>query len=303
MAPRDVNRMAEMEVFVQAVDLGGFAAAARAAGLTPSAVSKLVARMEDRLGARLLVRSTRWLELTAEGCLFYERARRILADVRDAEAGVARGAEPAGHIRLNTSASYATHVLAPVLPGFLALNPKILVDVVLTDAVVDLVADRCDVAVRAGAPKASTLTARRLGASPLVAVAAPAYLDRHGTPACPDDLRRHRILGFGYARAAEAWTFRDGNGTATTSLLPPAAVRVSDGEGLRRLAVAGAGIARLAHFAVRADLEAGRLVPVLPDRLVAEAEDFHAVHVGQGGPVPTRVRVLLDFLARHGRVA
>lgn len=302
MAPRDVNRMAEMEVFVQAVDLGGFAAAARAAGLTPSAVSKLVARMEDRLGARLLVRSTRRLELTAEGCLFYERARRILADVRDAEAGVARGAEPVGHIRLNTSASYATHVLAPVLPDFLARYPKILLEVVLTDAVVDLVADRCDVAVRAGALKASTLTARRLGASPLVAVAAPGYLDRHGTPACPDDLHRHRILGFGYARAAEAWTFRD-DGAATTSLLPAAAVRVSDGEGLRRMAVAGAGIARLAHFAVRADLEAGRLLPVLPDRLVAEAEDFHAVHVGQGGPLPTRVRMLLDFLARHGRVA
>ncbi|WP_186397635.1 LysR family transcriptional regulator, partial [Stappia sp. TSB10GB4] len=119
MSRSEINRAREMEVFAQVVDQGGFSAAARVCRMTPSAVSKLVARLEVRLGARLVNRSTRALQLTPEGCAFYERVTRILADIEDAERGASAGEQPVGRIRLNTSASYATHILAPILPEFL----------------------------------------------------------------------------------------------------------------------------------------------------------------------------------------
>src|SRR5690606_14942561 len=151
------NRSGEMEVFVRVVELGGFSHAARALQMTPSAVSKLIARLEARLGARLLNRSTRQLQLTPEGCAFYERATRILADLEDAERAVGVGEQAVGRVRINTSASYFNHVLAPVLPQFIALYPGVSLDIVQTDAVVDLLAERTDVAIRAGPLKSSSL--------------------------------------------------------------------------------------------------------------------------------------------------
>ncbi|MGQ9367884.1 LysR substrate-binding domain-containing protein [Azospirillum sp. ST 5-10] len=300
MAGREVNRFAEMEVFVRVVERGGFSPAARACRMTPSAVSKLIARLESRLGARLLNRSTRALRMTPEGCAFYERATRILADLEDAERGAATGEAAVGRVRLNTSASYAAHVLAPALPEFLSRHPGVTVDLVQTDAVVDLLAERADVAVRAGPLKSSSLIARKLGATPMVIVAAPAYLARFGEPESRADLERHHRLGLGYARAVEGWPLRDGGAVVTVPVAGP--VQASDGEALRHLALGGAGLARMAAFTVRADLAAGRLVPVLEHLNPGDREDFHAVFVGQGGPLPSRVRALLDFLAERGRV-
>jgi DNA-binding transcriptional LysR family regulator len=300
MARLEVNRFGEMEVFARVVELGGFSPAARAARMTPSAVSKLIARLEARLGARLLNRSTRQLRLTPEGCTFYERATRILADLADAENAAGLGEAAVGRVRINTSASYANHVLAPALPDFLSLHPGVTLDIVQTDAVVDLLSDRADVAIRAGPLKSSSLVARKLGETALVIVAAPSYLARRGTPETLADLERHDRLGFGYVRAVDGWPLRqDGE----TSVLPASGrVQASDGEGLRHLALAGAGLARLAAFTVRGDIAAGRLVPVLGQLDAGEREAFHAVYVGQGGPLPSRVRAVLDFLARHGRV-
>lgn len=295
------NRSGEMEVFVRVVELGGFSPAARAANMTPSAVSKLIARLEARLGARLLNRSTRQLQLTPEGCAFYERATRILADIEDAERAAGSGEQAVGRVRINTSASYFNHILAPVLPEFLALHPGVTLDIVQTDAVVDLLAERTDVAVRAGPLKSSSLVARKLGETALTIVAAPSYLERCGKPRSIADLEQHNRLGFGYARAIDGWPLRENGAT----IVVPATGRVqaSDGEGLRRLALAGVGLARLAAFTVRDDIAAGRLVPVLGHLATGETEAFHAVYVGQGGPLPSRVRALLDFLAEHGRVS
>lgn len=299
MRRREVNRAAEMAIFVRAVELGGFSAVAREARMTPSAVSKLVARLEARIGARLLARSTRGLRLTAEGGAFYERARRILADIHEAEREAASGEEPAGRVRINTSASYGLHVLAPLLPRFLDRFPRIALDVVHTDAVVDLIADRADVAVRAGALESSALIARSLGETPLLLVAAPGYLARKGEPRHPHDLAAHDRLGFGYRRAAEGWPLtKDGEAVRIPA---DARVQASDGEALRAMALAGAGIARLARFAVAADLAAGRLVPVLSAFDPGEREPFHAIWIG-GGPMPARVRALLDFLATEARI-
>lgn len=296
-----INRAGEMAVFVQVVEQGGFSPAARQCGMTPSAVSKLIARLEARLRTRLFNRSTRRFALTPEGCAFYERAAAILADIDEAERRAGFGEQPAGRIRVNTSASYAHHVLAPLIPDFLARYPQVTLDLALTDAVIDLLAERTDVAVRAGPLKDSSLIARKLGETAMIIVAAPAYLEAFGAPRTPADLEGRERLGFGYVRERAAWPLREGGETVLT---PPAGrVQASDGEALRRLALAGAGLARLAAFTVREDIAAGRLVPVLEDRNPGDREAFHAIYVGRGGPAPARVRALLDYLAEHGRVS
>ena len=176
MSRLDVNRSGEIEVFVRAVELGGFSAAARAFHMTPSAVSKLVARLESRLGVRLINRSTRRLDLTAEGAAFLERGRQILEDLNTAEREAAAGAEPQGQLRINSNVPFGIHYLLPLLPGFLALYPKIKVDVALTDRVVDLIEERADIAIRTGPLRESRLIARKLGDSRMIIVAAPDYL-------------------------------------------------------------------------------------------------------------------------------
>lgn len=301
MARIETNRSGEMEVFVRVVEQGGFSPAARLSGMTPSAVSKLIARLEARLGARLLNRSTRQLQLTPEGCTFYESATRILADMEDAELAAGIGEQAVGRVRINTSASYFNHILAPVLPEFLTLHPAVTLDIVQTDAVVDLLAERTDVAIRAGPMKSSSLVARKLGETPLTIVASPSYLERHGEPRNIADLEQHNRLGFGYTRAVDGWNLRE-NGKE--SLVPATGrVQTSDGEGLRHLALSGVGLARLADFTVRADVDAGRLIPVLSNINPGEKEEFHAVYIGQGGPLPSRVRAVLDFLAEYGKVS
>lgn len=300
MARSDVNRTGEMEVFASVVERGGFSAAARVCRMTPSAVSKLVARLESRLGARLVNRSTRAFQLTPEGCAFYERTKRILADIADAERSAGAGEQPIGRIRLNTSASYATHILAPVLPEFLERHPGVTLDLIQTDMVVDLLTERIDVAVRAGPLKSSSLVARRLGATTMSIVAAPAYLTRFGEPRTIEDLDDHARIGFSYTRTVDGWPIKKGAETVVVPVIGP--VQASDGEALRHLALGGAGIARLAAFTIRDDITAGRLVPVLDHLNPGDREDFHAIHIGQGGPLPSRVRALLDFLAERGRV-
>lgn len=304
MSRIDVNRTGEMEVFVRVVELGGFSPAARACRMTPSAVSKLIARLEARLGARLVNRSTRKLQLTSEGCAFYERATRILADLKDAELCAGAGEQPVGRIRLNTSASYGTHVLAPLLPEFLARHPGVTLDIVQTDMVIDLLTERTDVAIRAGPLKSSSLVARKLGETPMMIVASPAYLERFGEPKTVADLDGHNRLGFGYARAVEGWPLCESDTGKGGAVIVPVVGRVqaSDGEALRHLALASVGLARLAAFTVRQDIASGRLMPVLEHCNPGDREAFHAIYVGQGGPLPSRVRALLDFLADEAKV-
>ncbi|WP_439498542.1 LysR family transcriptional regulator [Bosea sp. (in: a-proteobacteria)] len=300
MGRLDVNRSGEMEVFSRVVELGGFSAAARAFRMTPSAVSKLVARLETRLGTRLVNRSTRKLQLTLEGMAFYERSIRILSDLDEAERSASTSENPAGRIRLNTNASYGTHILAPVVPEFLARYPGISLNIVQTDAIVDLMEERTDVAVRAGPLKSSNLIARKLGATRMMIVAAPAYLERFGEPRSVAELDAHNRIGLCYTRTIEGWPLlRDGE-PVTVPIV--GSTQTSDGEALRHLAIAGAGLARLATFTVREDIRAGRLRPVLEDCNPGDLEEVHAVYLGQGGPLPARVRALLDFLGEKARV-
>jgi DNA-binding transcriptional LysR family regulator len=299
MARFDVNRSGEMEVFVRVVELGGFSAAARAFRMTPSAVSKLVARLEARLGVRLLNRSTRSLQLTPEGAAFHERARGVLAELDDAERSAASGATPAGKLRVNTNLPFGHHFLLPLVPEFLARYPQVTLDIVLTDTVVDLVADRTDVAIRAGPLRPSSLVARKLFETRMAVVGAPDYFARHGTPATPRDLAQHNCLTFGYARSVEGWPFVE-DGRALRHM-PRGNAQAGDGVALRQLAVLGVGLARVSLFHAADDIAAGRLVPVLEDCNPGDTETFSAVFLGHGGRLPARVRALLDFLVERVR--
>lgn len=294
------NRSGEMEVFVRVVELGGFSAAARASHISPSAVSKLVARLEGRLHARLFSRSTRKLRLTAEGEAYYNRALNILEALDEADKAAGAGEQPSGVVRISSSASYFTHILAPILPDFLSDYPEIQLDIGLTDAVVDLLAERTDVAIRAGDLPSSALVARKLGETRMMIVAAPGWVSAHGIPRTPAELRKHDLIGFSYARAVKGWPLME-NGRQT-QVQAAGRIQVSDGEGIRRLALAGAGPARLSHFTIAQDLAEGRLLPLLEEHNPGDMEAFHAVFIGQSGLLPARARVLLDFLAERGRV-
>ena len=293
----DVNRSGEMEVLVQVIDRGGLSAAARALNMTPSAVSKLVGRLEARLGVQLVRRSTRRLELTAEGQQFYDRSTRVLADIDEAERCVGADAAPRGRVNINTSVPFGTHVLMPLVPIFRTLFPLVALDVSLTDRVVDMLEERADIAIRWGSLPASDLVARHLGDTGQSIVASPRYLALHGTPRKLEDLEAHQRLDFSWRRRAPDWPFT----VKGRALEVPvrAQVRASDGEALRVLALAGAGLARLSHYHIQADLRAGRLVPVLERYNARERAPIHAVYIGKPGRLPARVRAVLDFLDQH----
>jgi DNA-binding transcriptional LysR family regulator len=297
----DTNRAAEMEVFVRVVELGGFTAAAREFRLTPSGVSKLVSRLEARLGSRLVNRSTRKLQLTPEGEAFYQRATRILSDLDEAEREAAAGAKPRGHLRVNTNVPVGMRLIVPLIPLFLEQHAQITLDLVLTDTVVDLMQERADVAIRFGPLRDSRLVAHKLGSTGMAVVASPDYLRRNGTPSVPTELTEHRGIGWTFSRTlGGGWPFRSAGGTVTISVSP--AVRASDGEAARQLALGGVGLARLSRFHIGADIEAGRLIPVLEDCNPGDREDIHAVFLGRGGPLPARVRAFIDFLAAQVRI-
>ncbi len=298
MGRQDVNRSGDMEVFARVVELGGFSAAARALHMTPSAVSKLIARLESRLGARLFNRSTRRLQLTPEGTTFHERAVRVLADIEAAEREAAAGAVPRGLLRVNSSVPIGSLYLLPVIPAFLAQYPEIRLDLTLTDTVVDLLEQRADVAVRAGPLRDSRLVARKLGESRVHVVASPDYLARNGPLRTPADLIHHNVMAFNFDRQVQGWPFLDGAG-GVTHYPQIGNMLVSDGDTMRKLAIEGLGLARHSRYHVDADLRAGRLVTVLEDYNPGDLEPVHAVYVGQGGHLPARVRAFLDFLVTH----
>ena len=291
----EVNRSGEMEVFIRAVEQGGFSPAARALRMTPSAVSKLVARLERRLGARLINRSTRKLLLTAEGQAFLERAHRVLADLDEAERAVTAGAVPRGLVRVNCNVPFGLHRLLPLVPRFTAAHPEVRLDIALTDQVIDLMDERADVAIRVGSMRPSQLMARKLGQSRMAVVAAPTYLARRGVPQTPYDLDAHNCIAFNFARHVDEWSFIvDGT---HVSLPARGDVVAGDGEISRRLALAGQGVTRLSLFHIRPDIKAGRLVPMLEAYNPGDVEEVNVVYVGHGGRLPARVRALIDFLA------
>lgn len=290
------DRARSLEIFAATIELGSFSAAGRRLGLTPSAVSRTIDRIEARLGVRLLLRSTRVLTLTAEGQAYLQAARRILADLNDAEQQIADQGAPRGRLRVSAALAHGRLCIVPLLAGFVKRYPQILVDIALTDTVVDIAAGQADVAIQFGPLADSSLTARKIGENRRVIVASPAYLAHHGTPATPEDLLVHNCLNFNFRRAEPVWPFvRDGT---AFSLTTSGAIEANNGETLGQLAALGVGIARVGRFSVTDELADGRLVAILEDYNPGDVEPLHAVFVG-GTNTPARVRAFVEYLVEH----
>lgn len=293
-----IDRAHALALFATVVDQGSFSAAGRVLDMSPSAVARSIDRVEARLGVRLLLRSTRALTLTAEGQSYLQAARRILADLDDAEQLIADQGAPRGRLRVSAALSHGRLCVVPLLGRFVELYPDIFVDIALTDTLVDIAAGQADVAVRFGPLPDSALTARKLGETRRVIVASPDYLARHGTPEEPEDLLRHNCLNFNFRRAEPVWPFRrDGH---DFNLSVHGSIEANNGETLGQLATAGVGIARVGAFSADHELATGALVPVLERFNPGDVEQIHAVFVG-GTNVPARVRVFVDYLALNLR--
>lgn len=288
------NRTGEMQVFVRVAETGSFSEAARRLRMTPSTVSKLVSRIEERLGVRLVERSTRALALTAEGVAYFERSQALLAELDDIESSLGQQhGQPQGTVTVNASVAFGTMALEPILPEFWAEYPRVVVDLSLSDTIVDLYLDRTDVAFRVGKLQDSNLHARRLGQARRMIVGSPDYLTRHGTPRTVQDLDRHNCLGFNFRRAAPIWPMKEGGRVVSRTL--DGSLLANNGETVRRMALAGVGLARLGSFNVTDDVAAGRLVEVLQASGVDDREDINAVYLG-GTRMAPRVVAFLDFV-------
>lgn len=287
------NRAGEMSVFVRVVDAGSFSQAARQMLMTPSTVSKLIVRLELRLGVRLLERSTRKLSLTDEGRIYYERSIALLAELDDVERVLAQGAQKAhGTVRINASVAFGTLAIEPNLPAFWEAHPNIQINLSLCDDIVDMYLDRTDVAFRVGVLSDSTLRARTIGVAQRKIVASPGYLEKHGVPHTFDALGEHNCLSFNFRRASPVWPMHQGG--RIVDRIVQGNLQANNGETVRRMAIAGAGIARLADFHVDEDIAAGRLVEVLA-HTGRDCEEVHALYQG-GQHVPQRIRTFLDFM-------
>jgi DNA-binding transcriptional LysR family regulator len=293
-----VDWAGDLEIFTVVVDAGSFSAAGRRLNLAPSSIGRVIDRIEAWLGVRLLLRTTRSLTLTAEGAAYLSAARRILADLRETEQSISDQSSPRGRLRVSTSILYGRMFLVPLLGDFIRRYPDILLDINLTDAVVDIAAGQADVSVRFGPLPDGPLTARKLGETRKVIVASPDYLARRGTPRVPEDLHDHDCLGFNFKRVAPTWPFRkDGR---DYSLMIRGSVEANNGETLGQLAAEGVGITRVGADTVFDAIRTGVLVPLLEQFNPGDVEEISAVFVG-GAHMPARVRCFVDYLVESLR--
>jgi len=282
--------------FIGVVHAGSFSQAAVDAGLSAQAVSKAIRQLEEYLGVRLFHRTTRSLSLTAEGMLFLERSRRILAEIEAAELELAQ-ASSAPRGRLRVSLPLVSSLVLPVLGEFMREYPEIELDLDFTDQLVDVIEDGFDAVVRTGEPSDSRLTARRLGAFRSLLVASPDYLARRGTPREPADLMQHHCLHYRFPHSGklEPWTLRTMSGE--TELQLPTSMICNNIETRVCFALQGLGIAYLPEFSIREQLADGRLLPLLPDHMERRGV-FYVLWPASKYPSP-KVRALVDFLCAH----
>lgn len=288
-----------MAVFVAVVEGGSLAAAARGTGLTPSAVSKLVSRLERGFGATLLRRTTRRMTVTDSGQIFYERARGVLEELRSVEQEMAsRDAVPRGRLRVSAPALFGQVRVLPLLLAFMKRYPTLALDLELTDRVVDMVGERIDIAVRITPEPPASFVARRVGVVQRLLCASPGYLRASGSPRSPAELVDHTCLQLSGGAAAEPWTFRSkGVGGAPVSVRVAPRLRFSSTTAIHEAAKAGLGIADLPDYLVAEDLRAKRLLRVL-EQLETPPRNVYVIYAA-GPLLPTRVREAAGFLERE----
>lgn len=290
-----MDNLGSFAVFVKVAELRSFSAAAERLGMTASGASRAVARLERRLGARLLDRTTRRVDLTRDGVDFYQRCRQILADIDNATSAMTRTAgAPRGRLRVQIPVGFGKRVIVPALPRFVERYPDLILDVELNDRGTDLVKERIDVAVRVGHIRDSSVAVRRLCRTRFVACASPAYLRKHGEPRTPIDLKKHRCMGYfipqtGRYREWEFLVNSTERGRAVHGNL-----NINSGEALLDAMLAGGGIATVATFIVAEAVRRGELRIVLRN-FIAKGPDISIIYLPAHRQAPA-VRAFVDFL-------
>jgi DNA-binding transcriptional LysR family regulator len=300
-----MNALTELAVFTRVVEARSFTRAGQQLGMTPSGASRVISRLEDRLGVRLLNRTTRTVSLTDDGAEYYERCRRILADLEEADLAMARARSgPRGRLRVDAPAVLGEFVLGPALSGFLDAYPDVSLDLSLRDQIIDPIAEGIDVVLRLAELRESELMSKRLGTARMVIVGAPRYFSRHGRPRTPDDLGQHQCIGYLSGGAALPWKVKDSAGEV--SLAVRGRFLTNSGATMRQAALAGQGLIRVFEYHVATELRSGALEVVLSD-YEADPRPVYALYPRNKHAVP-KVRVFLDFVsdlfrspARSGR--
>lgn len=289
-----MDRLKQIESFVSVATKGSLTAAARAEDVAPAVIGRRIDALEERLGVKLLVRTTRKISLTHEGSAYLEDCQRLLADLANAEASVsAGGVKASGHLRVTAPGGFGRRHVAPLVPGFAAQHPEVSLSLNLSDRVVDIVNESYDCAVRVGDLADSSLVSVRLADNRRLCVATPAYLARAGTPQTPQDLAQHQCLTLSSdASQTRGWAFQvDG---AVTHLRPSGRLDCSDGQVLHDWCLQGLGIAWRSTWEVEGEIAAGTLVPVL-EAFAAPPNGIYAVFAARKH-LPLRVRLWIDFL-------
>jgi len=285
-----------LAIFSRVAELRSFAAAASELKLSKATISKAVARVENRLGTRLLNRTSRRLVLTDAGRALLGRASGILAEGEAAESeALSQSADPRGLVRLAAPMSFGVIAIAPLVPEFLRLYPGIQIDLHLGDAQVDIIGDGFDAAIRIAALPDSSLIARKLCDMPLHLLAAPSYLKAHGRPRHPLQLAEHICLRYAYFATPDAWRFRESSGELAT-VRPSGPLRVNNGDAMLPALTAGLGLGVLPNFIAREAIAAGKLEVVLPEWSLIPSGAVHWI-VPPGGPRPQRIELLGAFFA------
>lgn len=290
-----MENLKDIAVFVRVAELGSFTAAADQLALSKAVVSKYISRLEQRLGARLLHRTTRRITLTEAGDALYGRSVAALADLGEAEREVAQltGA-PRGHLRVSMPVYFGEVHIAPLISRFRAAYPEITLDLDMDNRMVDLVRERFDVALRITHLGDSSLVARKLAPCPQVVCAAPSYLERHGTPQVPADLRGHNCLSYSLDRTPNDWHFRAPRGR-WTAVTVRGTIRCNNDIALKQAVIDGLGLRQIPRFIVEQELADGRLVEIL-STYESPPLGIYAVFATRKN-LPPKVRVFIDFLA------
>jgi DNA-binding transcriptional LysR family regulator len=285
-----MDGFSEIGVFTRVVAARSFTRAGRTLGLTPSGVSRVIARLERRLGVRLLHRTTRSLSLTDDGAAYHERCTRILAELEDAEAMLAQGASaPRGRLRVDAPTILGRYLVGPAVPQLLAAHPELSLDLSVQDHLIDPVAEGVDITLRLAPLRDSELVSRALGNLRLVVAGSPRYLAKHGRPAHPDELAHHALIGHLAGGAIVPWRFR-----GDRELTPTGRLHTNSADAVREAALAGLGLVRAFDFQIAAEVARGRLELVLVDH--ERPRPLYALYARQRAAAP-KVRVFLDWVA------
>lgn len=294
-----MDRLQALEVFIKVAEHRGFASAARALNVSPPSATRAVSSLEERLGTRLFVRTTRSVRLTESGRRFLADGRRILADLAEAEeAAVGTHAAPRGELRLTAPVLFGRMHVAPILAAFLDQYPEVTATTLFLDRVVNLIDEGQDVAIRIGEMPDSTLVARRAGSVRRALFASPGYLRDHGTPRHPSDLTAHRLVEAAAANSLTNWDFRD-NGTPLTVRLSPR-LKMNTNDAVRDVVANGWGISRLLSYQIAPLVADGTLVEILTD-FEPPPLPVHVVHQ-EGRQVSAKVRAFVDFMVERLRL-